>query len=175
MPGYQLRENGDFLFSMCINDCMHTGKSKNKEERSMKKWVVMVVMIAMSVCSLVYAYEGKGRGDRQARHELLNQLPADKEMLFHQTMREVREKSADFREQIRSLRSEAHDILTAPEFNEALFLEKTKRIQDQHQMIREARENAIAKLAGQFDQEERKILARLIQKKKLHDGRQPGH
>jgi uncharacterized membrane protein len=155
---------------------MHAYNLRDKEERTMKKWLVFsVLIVAMSVCSMVYAYDGKGPGGRQARHELLTQLPADKEMLFHQTMREVREKTASFREKMRDLRSEIYDILTAPEFNQALFLEKTKNIQEQHQMMREAKEKAITKLAGQFNQEERKILARLIHQKKRHHGRQPGH
>jgi uncharacterized membrane protein len=155
---------------------MHTYNLRNKEERTMKKWLVFsVLIVAMSVCSLVYAYDGKGHGSRHAQHELLNQLPADKEILFHQTMREVRDNTAKIREQRKELKAEIHDILTAPEFNEALFLKKAKSMQEHHQMMREAREKAIVKLAGQFNQEERKILARLIHKKKRHNGRQPGH
>jgi uncharacterized membrane protein len=136
--------------------------------------VVLVLIVAMSVCSIGYAYDGKGSGNRPLRNELLNQLPTDKETLLHQTMREVREKTANIREQIRDLKAEINDILIAPEFNEVLFLEKTKSLQELHQTIRDAKEKAIAKLAGQFNQEERKILAKLIHQKHRYHGRQPG-
>ncbi|OGW43505.1 MAG: hypothetical protein A2Y66_08120 [Nitrospirae bacterium RBG_13_41_22] len=140
-----------------------------------KRLAVLVLIVAMSVCSIVYAYDGKGRGDRPPRQKILNQLPADKEMLFHQTMREVRGKTANIREQIKELKAEINDILTAPEFNEALFLEKTKRVQELHKMIRAATDEAIVKLAKQFTQGERKILAKLIPEKNRYHGRPPVH
>lgn len=140
-----------------------------------KRLAVFVIIAAMSLCSMVYAYDGKGRSDRPPQQILLNQLPADKEMLFHKTMREVREKTANIREQIKELKTEINDILTAPEFNEALFLEKTKRVQELHKMIRAATDEAIVKLAKQFTQEERKILAKLIPQKNRHHGRPPVH
>jgi len=140
-----------------------------------KRLAVLVLIVAMSVCPTVYAHDGKGHGDRPPRQILLNQLPAEKEMLFHKTMREVREKTANIREQIKELKVEINDILTAPEFNEALFLEKTKRVQELHKMIRAATDEAIVKLAKQFTQEERKILAKLIPEKNRYHGRPPVH
>jgi len=140
-----------------------------------KRLAVFVIIVAMSLCSMGYAYDGKGRGDRPPQQILLNQLPAEKEMLFHQTMREVREKTANIREQIKELKAEINDILTAPEFNEALFLEKTKRVQELHKMMRAATDGAIVKLAKQFTQGERKILAKLIPQKNRYHGRPPVH
>jgi uncharacterized membrane protein len=140
-----------------------------------KSLAVLAVIVAMSLCSIAFAYDGKGRGDRPQRQRLLNQLPADKEMLLHQTMRELREKAANIGEQIRTLKAEINDILTAAEFNEALFLEKTKRVQELHTMIRATKDEAIVKLAKQFTQEERKILVKLIHQKHRHHGRQPAH
>jgi len=140
-----------------------------------KRLAVLVLIVAMSLCSMVYAYDGKGRGDRPPRQILLNQLPVEKEMLFHKTMREVREKTANIREQIKELKTEINDILTAPEFNEALFLEKTKRVQELHKMIRAATDEAIVKLAKQFTQGERKILAKLIPQKNRYHGRPSVH
>jgi uncharacterized membrane protein len=145
-----------------------------KEEKVMKQRVaVFAVIVAMSVCSMVYAYDSKGRGDKESRQILLTQLPAEKEMLFHQTMREVREKTANIRKQIKELTAEINDILTAPEFNEVLFLEKTKKVQELHKMMSTARNEAIVKLAKQFTQEERRILAKLIPQKNRSHGRPP--
>jgi len=138
-----------------------------------KRLAVLVIIVAMSLCSMVYAYYGKGRGNRPPREVLLNQLPAEKEMLFYQTMREVRGKTVNIREQIKKLKVEINDILIASKFDEALFLEKTKRVQELHKMMREAKDEAIVKLAKQFTQEERKILAELIPQKHRHHGRTP--
>ena len=138
-----------------------------------KRLAVLVVIIAMFLCSMGYAYDGKGDCNRPRRHALLNQLPPEKEMLFHQTMREVREKVWNIREQIEDLKAEICDILTAPEFNETLFLEKTKKVQELRTMMKAVKDEAIAKLAKQLNQEERKILAELTSQKQRRHGRLP--
>lgn len=123
----------------------------------MRKMFTALVLIALiSLCAMVQAFDGR------PPHESLGQLPADKEMLFHQTMRGVREATMNIHEQIRGLEAEIRGVLSAPEFNEALFLEKARRLQDLHKMESEAMDKAIAKLANQFTAEERKILAEMI-------------
>ena len=133
--------------------------------------VLVTVIAVISICSIVYAFEGKGRGDRAPKHELLSQLPADKEMLFHQTMREVREKTAENRGQIKKLKKEILDVLTAPAFDEEMFLEKIKSMQILRQKERQIMVEGFAKIAKQFTQEERKILAQIIPLKHRHHGR----
>jgi uncharacterized membrane protein len=126
----------------------------------MKKiFAVLVLMVVISLCSMVQAFDGP------PSHKRMCQLPPDKEMLFHQTMREVREATMNIHEQIKGLEAEIRGVLTAPEFNEALFFEKTKRFQDLHKMEGEAMDKAVAKLAIQFTTEERKILAEMISRK----------
>lgn len=137
--------------------------------------VLATVIAVISICSVVYAFEGKGRGDRASKHELLSQLPADKEMLVHQTMREVRGKTAENREQIKKLKKEILDVLTAPAFDEKMFLEKIKDMQTLRQKERQAMVEGFAKVAKQFTQEERKILAEIIPLKHRHHGRHANH
>jgi len=132
--------------------------------------VLVIVITVISICSIVYAYEGKGRGDRAPKHELLSQLPADKEMLFHQTMKEVRGKTAENRGQIKKLKKEILDVLTAPAFDEEMFLEKIKSMQILRQKERQTMEEGFAKIAKQFTQEERKILAEIIPLKHRQHG-----
>jgi uncharacterized membrane protein len=122
-------------------------------------FAALVLMVVISACSIVQAFDGR------PAHERKCQLPPDKEMLLHQTMREVREATMDIHDQIRGLEAEIRDVLTAPEFNEALFLEKTRRLQDLHKMESEAMDKAVAKLANQFTAEERKILAEIISRR----------
>jgi uncharacterized membrane protein len=133
--------------------------------------VLATVIAVISICSVVYAFEGRGHGDRASKHELLSQLPADKEMLVHQTMREVREKTAENREQIKELKQEILDVLSAPAFDEKMFFEKIKDMQILRQKERQTMVEGFAKLAKQFTQEERKILAEIIPLKHRHHGR----
>ena len=133
--------------------------------------VLAIVIAVISICSIGYAFEGKGRGDRAPKHELLSQLPPDKEMLVHQTMREVREITAENRDQIKKLKKEIVDVLTAPLFDEGMFLEKTKSMQILRQKERQTMVEGFAKVAKQFTQEERKILAEIIPQKHRQHGR----
>ena len=124
-----------------------------------KMFTVLVLMVVISLCSMVHAFDGR------PSHKSMPQLPPDKETLFHQTMRGVQEATTSIHEQIRGVKTEIRGILIAPEFSEALFLEKTRRLQDLHKMESEAMDKAIAKLASQFTAEERKILAEMISSK----------
>lgn len=138
-----------------------------------KKIIIAVLIVGVSVCSIAYAFNGHRSHGRVHKppHEILSQLPEDKEMLFHRTMREVMEETKPMREQIEKLRAEIKDILTAPEFDKALFLKKTNQVHKLHEKMREAREKAIVKLATQFTQEERTLLAELVPRGPGHHGR----
>ena len=132
---------------------------------------VSALIIVISMWSVAYAWDGTGRRgfrDRCSPQELLAQLPADKEMLFHQTMREAREKASEIRTQIRELRKEIKVILTADQFKEDLFREKTNSLETLRSKMRATMEEAVVMLAKQFTPDERKVLAELLPPK-------PGH
>jgi uncharacterized membrane protein len=133
--------------------------------------VLVTVIVVISLCSMASAFEGKGRGDRAPKHELLSQLPADKALLFRQTMKETREKTAENREQIKNLKKEIRDVLTAPIFDEEMFLEKMNNLRMVRQKERQTMVEGFAQVAQQFTQEERKILAEIIPLKLRHHGR----
>jgi uncharacterized membrane protein len=105
-----------------------------------------------------------------ARQKVLEQLPAEKRELFKRTMTEVREKKAAIREEIAKARDAAKEALQAPEFNEALFKERTAKVRELVAQEHRVTEDAIAKLAGQFTPEERKVLAEVLDKGKGHRG-----
>jgi uncharacterized membrane protein len=137
------------------------------EERRMKKKtliaLITVLIVGIAVCSVAYAFHGPGpRGRGYKARDVLSQLPEEKEMLFHRTMREAREETADLREQIAQLHEEIRDIFTAPEFDKALFSKKMKQVHALQEKMHTAREQAILELATQFTQEERKLLADMI-------------
>ena len=130
-----------------------------------KRIAVSALIIAISMCTVAYASDGTkrwGADDRSPRQELLSQLPADKEMLFHQTMREARQKASAIRTQIKTLRGEIKDILTADQFEEGVFREKTNTLETLRSKMRATMEEAVVTLAKQFSADERKILAELL-------------
>lgn len=132
-----------------------------------RKMAVLVLVIVISIWSVAYASDGTGRrgwgwGDRPSPGELLAQLPADKEMLFHQTMREAREKASAMRAQVKEYRKEIKETLTADQFKKNLFREKMNSLKTLYSKMRATREDAIVKLAKDFTAKERQILAKLM-------------
>jgi uncharacterized membrane protein len=106
-----------------------------------------------------------------AWQKLLEQLPAEKAELFKRTMSEAREKKTAIREEIVKAREAAKEVLRAPEFNEALFKEKTAKVRELVEQEHRVMEDAVAKLAGQFTPEERKLLADAMDKTKGQEHR----
>jgi len=103
-----------------------------------------------------------------AHQKLLEQLPAEKETLFHRTMRGAREKKAGIREEIAKAREEVKIVLLAPEFNEALYKEKAARVSALIESEYQVMADAIATLAKQFTPDERKVLAEVLAKSTSH-------
>jgi uncharacterized membrane protein len=129
---------------------------------------VLVFALGLSLCSLGQAFEGR------SPHDMLSQLPADKELLFHQTMREVREGTAGIQEQIKTLEMEIKGVLTASEFDATLYLKKTGAIRELQLIVRAKMDEAMANLAGQFTAEERGVLAEMFSRRPGPKGPPPG-
>ena len=141
------------------------------------KMVVSTLGIVMLAYSFAYAFDGHRdwRSDNKvSRQELLSQLPSEKEMLFQQTMRGVREKGSELRSQLNELRKEIKNILTADPFNEDLFREKTNSLEALRSQMHTNREEAIVILAKQFTADEREVLVQLLPGKKGHGRKGPG-
>ncbi len=142
-----------------------------------KKIITTVLVVVLTAGTAALAIGGGGHHMRDGwvgRQELLSQLPEEKEMLFHKTMRELRKKTAGLRDEIRQIHEELKDIFVASEFNESLFRKKIERIHTLKEKAREARESAIVSLAKKFTQDERKILVELLPHKGMHRGCGPG-
>jgi uncharacterized membrane protein len=139
------------------------------------RMAVSALIIVMSLCSLAFASDGcRGRGsaDRGSQDELLAQLPAEKETLYHQTMREVRNQGFETRAQVKQLREEIKNVVAADQFDEEVFRAKTKSLEELQMKRRAAMDEAIATLAKQFTADERQILVQLLPGKSGH-GRRP--
>jgi uncharacterized membrane protein len=101
------------------------------------------------------------RKDFFGRHapELASKLPEDKAELFRETVERVHLDNKDVYKQIREAREKTMKILTAPEFDEAAYRVKVDKIYELKGFMKRRLADATVKLARQFDQEERKVLA----------------
>lgn len=135
-----------------------------------KVLAVSAVVLGLSLGSGAYAESGdeyQYKGSR-VHQKLLGQLPAEKETLFHRAMRDAREKKAVIRGDLVKAREEARNALLAPQFDEALYKEKSVRVSELIQREHQVMGDAIASLAKQFTPDERKVLAEVLAKSKSH-------
>jgi uncharacterized membrane protein len=94
-------------------------------------------------------------------------LPADKEKLFFETMKQVQMKNRDIRRQFREARENAISILTAPEFDETAYQVETERLHELRSRMMQRLAEGTKELAMQFNQEERKTLAKHLKRSSI--------
>jgi uncharacterized membrane protein len=138
--------------------------------------IVAGLIIVLLFGSIVYAFDcdhRRGWRKRFSRQALFSQLPAEKEMLFHQTMRDAREKGSELRTEIKALREDIAGILATDPFDENLFREKTSHLESLRMKRHDAMEEAIVTLAKQFTSDERKVLVQLLPGKRGYGGPMP--
>lgn len=146
----------------------------------MKKRVLITLLVAgLLLSSLAYAFDGRpmrggGEWGEEPRHqEVLNQLPEGKADLVRYTFREARQQTAAMRDQLASLRNDIKDVLKAPQFDEAQYIEKTHQMQTLRNEMHNIMTEAIAGLAKQLTQEEREVLAEFVPRGPGGHGRGP--
>ncbi|MBN2333318.1 MAG: periplasmic heavy metal sensor [Deltaproteobacteria bacterium] len=129
-------------------------------------FVILMLIVGLGVGSS-YAMKGTGRPSCDVRADgkqhLLQQMPAEKEMLYHQVMRDAREKSLPLREQIEAQRQEMKEIMIAVQFDEVRWQTAAAKVRALHQQQHEIMQEAVVSLARQFTAEERQILVQLCE------------
>ena len=93
---------------------------------------------------------------------LLKKLPVEKRELFFSTMAEVKNQSRPLKKEIKVIKKQLKNLLTSEVFDEAAFTEKSAQIGPKKKEIASIRQGAVVKLASSFDQNERKILAKVL-------------
>ena len=109
------------------------------------------------------------RSDREPfwgrhRRELASRLPENKAELFRDTLERVHLDNKDVYKKIRESRRGAMKILTAPEFDEAAYRVNVDKIHELKGFMKRRLADATIELAKQFDQEERKALAKYLKR-----------
>ncbi len=129
--------------------------------RKVAGWIAAPAALALIVAFSAQAQQGR-KGHRVSKGTILNQLPQDKEMLYHQTMRSLRDNNQQGFEQARALHEELVNILKAKTFDETAFKRKSDEVFELRNKRREAMQNAMIDLAKQFNQEERAVLSQIL-------------
>ena len=90
-------------------------------------------------------------------------------------MRGVRKKGSEIRIQIKELRAELKEIITADQFEEELFREKVKALETLRSEMHATMVESVVSVAKQFTANEREILVELIPPRAGHGPHSPGH
>lgn len=101
---------------------------------------------------------------RKPWHERMSELPPEKQDLFSKTMDQARSTSRDIHRKIRNTRRRALDILTAPEFDEAAYRSEMEKLHVLRGNMMRNLADLTTDLAKQLDQEERRALARMLER-----------
>jgi len=96
---------------------------------------------------------------RKSVQEFASKLPGDKAALFLETVERVHLNNRDAYNQIREARKEAIKLLSAPQFDEAVYRLQVEKIHELRSLMKRRLADATIELAKQFSQAERKALA----------------
>lgn len=128
------------------------------------KWV-LTISILLNILLLGFVF-GKISNHMQPlpprpewKAEKLDHIPAAKREEFHKFMESNNSQRHERMKEARSLREEVIAILVEPEFDEALFREKSRQLDELFSNSKKDMLERTIELAKKLNQEERKILA----------------
>lgn len=126
--------------------------------------VVLNVLLAGVIIGSV-AHQKMGRWSA-FRHDraMAAKLSPEKYRLFTEVMDGARSECKQIRRQIRETREETLGILTAPEFDEPSFQREVAKLRELRGQVSDRMAGATLRLAREFDQEERKLLGRYLER-----------
>lgn len=140
--------------------------SKKMKIMVLSSLLLNALLIGVIVGDLSHRF---GRKHFIGRHaELISKLPQDKAELFLKTVERVHLNNRNIYHQIREARKEAMKILVAPEFDEAAYRLKLKKLHELGGLKMHGLANATIELAKQFGQEERRALAQHLRHELRH-------
>lgn len=159
----------------------------NHREKLMKKTLLSMAAIILTLACSGMAYANDGEGDHKGppppgappfMEEALSQLPEKDAEKFRDTMRQAHEKNRAIHEQMRQLHEELHRIMTAEKFDKSAFIAKNNELKQMQDMMFSNMTEAFAAALSGLSQGERKTLAdamRTAMPHGPHDGPPPPH
>ena len=98
------------------------------------------------------------------RDYYLSQLPPGKAKAFKRSMKEIRKKNRKYFKKIEEVRKQVIEALTAPTFDPKLFIRKLNELHAVYGELKEPMAQSVAELASTMNQEQRRVLAKLLEK-----------
>ena len=155
--------------------------SKKMKVMVLSSLLLNALLIGIIVGDLSHRFGSEHFVGRHA--EFISKLPQDKAELFLKTVERIHLNNRNIYNKIRKARKEAMKILAAPEFDEAAYRLKLKKLHELGDLMMQGLANATIEIARQFGQEERRALAQHLRHelrhprdtKSLRNARTPHH
>jgi len=103
---------------------------------------------------------------QQDLEEVIKEFPEDKQALVTESMESLREKTRATKKEIRAKRKEVVDVLSAPDFDPALYDRKVAELHSLMDELGNEFADTARDLALNLDQGERKALSEVIMKRR---------
>lgn len=129
---------------------------------------VSVLLNVLLIGVLIGSFSHRFTGPFQMRNhikEVIGEIPEDKQELVRGTLRELRSETRETKKKVRAKRKEIMDVLTAPEFDPALFDRKVAELHDLMGELASEVAEAAKKIASNLDQQDRIMLSDLIKRR----------
>jgi len=141
--------------------------------KSLKTFLVISILLNTLLIGVLIGHFSK-HGRRSPRHPrsqaLLAELPKEKAQAFQEAMDGLRKASRKDKKKLESARKQVIEVLTAPQFNAQAFMASLNAVHDIHGELKEEMGLTVSKLASGMNQDERKILAKMLEKGPLGPG-----
>jgi len=138
---------------------------------------VSLVLNVLLVGILIGFFSGDFKEHRKMRadmHRSIDNLPEEKAKLVKKTMRNLHKETKKTRKQVRKTRKNINKIISAPEFDISAYDAEIKKLQDLHAEIMDKFGKATKELALQMEQDEREVIAELLEKRTFKHRRHGG-
>lgn len=123
-----------------------------------------VLLIGILIGSFSHMLAGPFQMQKHMK-EVIGKLPEDKQELVRGTMKELRSETKVTKKKVDAKREEIMEVLTAPEFDAALFDRKVAELHDLMGELASEVAEAAKKIASNLDQQDRIMLSELIKRK----------
>jgi uncharacterized membrane protein len=122
-----------------------------------------VLLVGLIIGDMSHRFRTRPPIGKHAR-DLASKLPKDKADLVLKTMQTVHLKNRDVYKQIQEARERAMKIMTAKEFDEAAYQTEVKRLHELRGFMMHRLGNVTTELAKQFNQQDRRVLAKYLRR-----------
>ena len=129
---------------------------------------VSVLLNVLLIGVLIGSFSHRFAGPFQMRShmkEVIGKLPEDKQELVKNTLKELKSETSATKKKVGAKRKEIMDVLTAPEFDPALFDQKVAELHVLMGELASEVAGAAKKIASNLDQQDRIMLSELIKRR----------